>query len=201
MEGAWPGKGSKVPGNVTRGVRRRDSHRPGPAGNPPPPPYGDLPGSTVAGVLPNVCWQSSSTRWAKGHNGCSKRPRHSSLWPSGQNAARAAWQPANIIRGRNKDVRGQRSTRANSALRPLCQFTFKGIRALRTHPFDAEQKGLGPVAMVHRNLGRHVGVESPTEFSIRVDAGGESNLQACLQNVQQLQEKSHSGAEEYSCPQ
>ena len=59
-------------------------------------------------------------------------------------------EPANVIRGRHKDVRGQRTTGATPALRPLRQFTFKGTRGLRTHPFDAEQKGLGPVATVQQ---------------------------------------------------
>ena len=67
-------------------------------------------------------------------------------------------EPANVIRGRREDVRGQRTTGANSALRPFGKFTLKGIRALRTRPFDADQKGLGPMTMVHQNLGRHVGL-------------------------------------------
>ena len=95
-------------------------------------------------------------------------------------------KPANDISGRREDMRGHGATGAESTLCPLRQFTLKGIRTLRTPPFDEEQQGLGPMAMAQQDLHRHVGVESPTEFSIRVDTGGESNLQACTQIAQQL---------------
>ena len=55
-------------------------------------------------------------------------------------------EPANVIRGRHKDVRGQRTTGANSAFRPLGKFISGGLRTTLANALRWPQRPSNTVA-------------------------------------------------------